>query len=818
MRLKRFTGNFLLFSSLFLFCLIYTFWVFVFGSHSAADPASPIHNLYNHNVWNYFLPLYKYTFERLRMGELPLWNPYQACGVPVLATLQSATFYPPNWLYCFVDTATGLKWLSVLHFFWAGLWIALFYKELFPDSDQLGALLCATGFVFSAYCVYQVWFPGNLYSASWLPCLLFMGERLVKRRNWNWTVLLAITVTLAFLAGFTQFTVYIYMLLTAYMVFRMIREYALSRRWNELRAALCFSAAAAGIALLLISPQLLPTFELIHASERRPGALSALASQVWAPDVYSFNRLIAGLYFRTVDSVNIIIVLGLFLAWTSFKDLRSILFLSASGFLALLLSLGTNTPFYTFYFNHVPTGNWFTTPARWRLILYFCVCVAGARGIDLLAEKPDQLLRPKENTENFKRIAFGAGFFLLTLGYIYTGGLKEYFMNGRLKLQPFPIFYGFQLLGLILCLFLVQKKVLSTRIVKLLIILLIFSEAISVSRMLHITIFPSKKYSTYHKAAGQFLHTHTGDQRAHLENNNLEARALPEKAASIFHFNGTTDWEPMTFYRYHDLLMAAQGNRLAYCENYGHFSLNNNRTLFSLFNLLSPKYIVFSDGAKDILREKENRDSAFIWTDVFPEADFPLVAQFDDIKIYENPSALPRVVFSPDCLISLDDRATLQLMTGADFDPLNKPVVSSPVSLRPANGKKALKNNVQIVEIKGEYMKLNVSAAASGILWTTDMHYPGWKVRVNGTESPLLRVNYAFRGVVLPPGDHTVEFFYESVPLKYGFALFSVGVLIIFAGFLVIALKKRRGERSLPISPNRKDPDARLTCHVDRSQ
>src|SRR5262245_60496134 len=36
----------------------------------------------------YFYPIYEATYGRIAAGQLPLWNPYQLCGIPWLATLQ----------------------------------------------------------------------------------------------------------------------------------------------------------------------------------------------------------------------------------------------------------------------------------------------------------------------------------------------------------------------------------------------------------------------------------------------------------------------------------------------------------------------------------------------------------------------------------------------------------------------------------------------------------------------------------------------------------------------------------------------------------
>ena len=42
-----------------------------------------------------------------------------------------------------------------------------------------------------------------------------------------------------------------------------------------------------------------------------------------------------------------------------------------------------------------------------------------------------------------------------------------------------------------------------------------------------------------------------------------------------------------------------------------------------------------------------------------------------------------------------------------------------------------------------------------GELVLTDVHYPGWKVELDGEPADLHRVNYLLRGTTLPAGRHT---------------------------------------------------------------
>lgn len=89
---------------------------------------------------------------------------------------------------------------------------------------------------------------------------------------------------------------------------------------------------------------------------------------------------------------------------------------------------------------------------------------------------------------------------------------------------------------------------------------------------------------------------------------------------------------------------------------------------------------------------------------------------------------------------------------------------------------------VQLVREGPSTLMLEVPLARPGLLIVTEPWYPGWHVIVDGKPAPLYRVDYALRGVLLPAGNHLVDFELTSTPLQYGgaitvLALLSVGVV-----------------------------------------
>ncbi|MGH9719221.1 MAG: hypothetical protein ACRD8O_03345, partial [Bryobacteraceae bacterium] len=55
----------------------------------------------------YHLPLADVMAKAFRAGELPLWDPYTYCGMPVYGNLTMALFYPPM-----VITVTLSNWIA----------------------------------------------------------------------------------------------------------------------------------------------------------------------------------------------------------------------------------------------------------------------------------------------------------------------------------------------------------------------------------------------------------------------------------------------------------------------------------------------------------------------------------------------------------------------------------------------------------------------------------------------------------------------------------------------------------------------------------
>jgi uncharacterized membrane protein YfhO len=84
-------------------------------------------------------------------------------------------------------------------------------------------------------------------------------------------------------------------------------------------------------------------------------------------------------------------------------------------------------------------------------------------------------------------------------------------------------------------------------------------------------------------------------------------------------------------------------------------------------------------------------------------------------------------------------------------------------------------------------MRYTSSSSAAGLGVFSEIYYPaGWKAYIDGKETPVLRVDYAFRGLVIPAGQHRIEFRFHPRTYFTGAKISSISsillILLVLAG------------------------------------
>ncbi len=80
-------------------------------------------------------------------------------------------------------------------------------------------------------------------------------------------------------------------------------------------------------------------------------------------------------------------------------------------------------------------------------------------------------------------------------------------------------------------------------------------------------------------------------------------------------------------------------------------------------------------------------------------------------------------------------------------------------------------------------IRLSGMGGEGGILFISEIFYPGWTAYVDGVKRPLQRVNYYFRGIEIEAGPHEVILKYEPASFKYGAGISLLALLAVLGLF-----------------------------------
>ncbi len=215
----------------------------------------------------YVYPEKWFNVECFRKGQIPLWNPYIACGTPHVANWQSAFFYPFFWVWNLAGLPDTFLPAALLHGLWASVGFYVWLRS--QKVSETLASLCAVGFGGSALAVNYWGFPSHLAALSWVPWIFWAASRFFKEPSFlNGT---AVYVFWAFqiLAGYPFFTFYALLFLLFYVRWFYSPS---GGKWGSY-------GIYCGLALLLTACQWLPFLDF----------LGCLHREGWKRDIFSLK-------------------------------------------------------------------------------------------------------------------------------------------------------------------------------------------------------------------------------------------------------------------------------------------------------------------------------------------------------------------------------------------------------------------------------------------------------------------------------------------------------------------------------------------------
>lgn len=162
-----------------------------------------------------------------------------------------------------------------------------------------------------------------------------------------------------------------------------------------------------------------------------------------------------------------------------------------------------------------------------------------------------------------------------------------------------------------------------------------------------------------------------------------------------------------------------------------------------------------------------------------------------DVRLFERPEAVARAysVRRVETVPDLDEAFTRILQP--EFRPFEAAVVlegewEDPVGVLPAECE-AGSDTSAIEFLEPTEVVVTTSCPCGCLSVLTDLHYPGWRVHVDGIEQTMHRVNAIFRGVTLEPGVHRVVYRYDPDSLRAGWIALLAATSIALAGLWLMA-------------------------------
>ncbi|RLC77305.1 MAG: hypothetical protein DRJ03_17550 [Chloroflexi bacterium] len=704
---------------------------------------------------SFLWPLYRFGARSLRAGVVPLWNPHLYSGAPFVADNQSGLFYPINLLTFALfgePSYSVMEGLTVFHIWLAGA--NMFFLARGLGLRRPAALFGGIAFALSDLFLTHI---GNLNlnaTAAWLPLLLLLTHRALNEGRATWAAGAGAVLAIAALAGHGQILLFLALALVIYFLYRLTADWR--RGWRyELRtlslAGLIVAVGVSGAALTL-----LPSWEMAAHTGRghlpydeatryslSPRALIGLLS----PGFYgrgvegfwgSWERVEVG--YAGVTTL-VLAVLGVWPTTSKIRHQRLALgyFFVTLVPLAFALAMGRHTPLYGLLYRYAPTFDQVRAPARLILLADLSLAALAAYGLD-------HLLRPRRSSETSEvwigLAALAAGALLLTVGLPQAQAVPP----DRVQQASASIIAAAALLALSGLLVWLAGRF---RWAACLLPLLLAADMIGLGSTLEAE--PNDPTLGFlHEDVAAFVRQNGELSRIEATIGNWQPdAALVHGLYDIGGVYNPLGLAPYQAYRW------AVGERGA-----------------PLYNLLSVKYVLAGKG--DLPGGEQM---------------VPVYTDNPQIDVYLNTAALPRAFLVYRSQIVADHAAAWQAIHAPEFDPAQVVILEQgePLVADPNDGKP----RVSFTRYELNEVKLAVATPANALLVLSDVYYPGWQATVDGAPAELLRADYAFRAVPVPPGEHIVRMEFAPWPWRVGLTI----SIVTWLGLIVWGLASLCGRR-----------------------
>lgn len=716
------------------------------------------------------------SVQLIKENQIPLWNPYNFSGSPLLANIQSAVFYPLNIFYLLFAQVDAWTFLIILQPILACFFTYLFVRRI--GVGKIASLFASVAFSYALFMSVFLQYNSIIHALVWLPLALYAVEGFIIKRNFLNTILLIVSLVASYFAGHLQVSVLITIVIFIFGIWR-IYETTNTFKGKIKRATIFFMFLV--IIIGITSIQLIPSLELIGLSARVPQNYQFLVEKLLiqpyqligflVPDIFgnpaTRNYLLPDTYPTKALYIGLIPFIAAIFAFYKWYKNSYIKFFSIITFLLLLLLV--RSPVSEFFYSlNIPLFST-SSPSNMIFLLSLCIAVLSGFGLDIWLNN-----RKKQFFIIPCIIAvITAGFFVVSKimqlpisfnNFVFSGAL----LTGTFVLMLFSYFISRY-----------KKKVIM--------FLFIFVTVFDLFYFFHkFNPFVPKDLVFPKNAVFDWLKTNAGINRV-WGYGSAALEANTETQFSLFSPNG---YDPLYPKQYGEFIQSSKEGKLVrvftnqtrsdavVVPGSGELDLSSNMFRLRVLDILGVKYIL--DKAENASTEK-----------TFPSDRFLLAHKENNWSIFENKYAVPRYFLTSDYKHYKSNAEFEKIFFSKDFNPAKTILLEKPLD---QNNKLNTDQQENLGDIKMSLYSpnkiiFNTKTNSNLLFFLSDTYYPGWKAYIDNKETNIYKANYTFRAIFLPSGSHTIVFNYQPQSFSLGVKTSIISVIIALV-FIAILNKK----------------------------
>lgn len=674
------------------------------------------------------LPWLQFQAGEWQAGRIPLWDPFQWAGQPLHAQAQPGVMYPLNWILFSLPLRNG--WLKPTHLHWyyviihlMGAWFAYLLARDLKVSRRASVL---AGLVFAlAGWMGTIDWPQMLNGAVWAPLVFLFVLRAVRgERVWRSSLLGGLFLGISWLSGHHQIPIFVSLAVAG------IWLYALRKDRGKLAPAAAFFVLAG----ITGAAQILPSLEYGKLSVRWVGASEPVGWDKKVPyEVHKKYALpppsLTGVLFPGMGvhadphmgvTVLSLALLGIALGWRR-VEVRLLTGVAAG---ALLYSLGHLNALHGILYSLIPMVEKARSSSFAVFLTGLCLAILAAAGLDELLARREHVWVGKS-----VKALLGLGLVVFLLA---SWGWFEMWQQFRAENRWMITGLAALLLAALVAGF--RRRAVSATTLWLCVAGLFMMEISSTNTF----YLPSMEEKPRLKVLTDMAEN--GDIAEFLRTQPGLPRVLVDEHVIGHNFG---DW-----FGIHQL-----GGYLA--------SLTSNYNDFHAFS--DPGLRIL--GVKYAVRKEPNG----------PYNELVFTGR-SGINVYQRQGVLPRVYTLHQVRTVRSSKHVMEALNTMTPDDLSRQAVlaGQPPALQTCGDP----DQLQLLHYDSSRVKIEARMACRGLVVLADTDFPGWRVKVDGRESPILPVYGQVRGVVVDGGRREIEF--EFKPKS-----FMAGALLSLLGFVV---------------------------------